>query len=121
MCLGGICSCAYTWHYDSEYRSERVLAVQTCIFVDFVCFQNMNSNKLCVYQAFRHICFGGACMFISRTERYSRTYSLLKGHASNMLWMCVCVFTRHSDLHVLAELKVYSRQLRADIYVAELL
>ena len=91
MCLGGICSCAYTWHYDSEYRSERALAVQTCIFVDFVCFQNMNSNKLCVYQAFGHTCFGGACMFISRTERYSRTYSLLKGHASNMLWMCVCV------------------------------
>ena len=33
----------------------------------------------------------------------------------------VGVFTRHSDLHVLAELKVYSRQLHADIYVAELL
>ena len=49
MCLGSICSCAYTWHYDSAYRSERVLAVQTCIFVDFVCFQNMNSSKLCVY------------------------------------------------------------------------
>ena len=92
MCLGGICSCAYAWHYDSEYRSERVLAVQTCIFVDFVCFQNMNSNKLCVYQAFRHTCFGGACMLISRTERYARTYSLLKGNASNMLWMCVCVY-----------------------------
>ena len=35
--------------------------------------------------------------------------------------VCVCVFTRHSNLHVLAELNVYSRQLRADIYVAELL
>ena len=91
MCLGSICSCVFTWHYDSAYRSECVLAVQTCIFVDFVCFQNMNSNKLCVYQAFRHTCFGGACMFISRTEIYSRAYSLLKGYASNMLWMCVCV------------------------------
>ena len=38
MCLGSICSCAYTWHYDSEYRNERVLAGQTCTTVDFVCF-----------------------------------------------------------------------------------
>ena len=61
-------------------------------------------------------------MFISRTEIYSHAYSLPKGYASNKLWIgCVCVFTRHSDLHVFAELKVYSSQLRADIYVAELL
>ena len=53
MCLGGICSCAFTWHYGSEYRNERVLARQTCIIVDFVCFQNMNTNKLCVYMAIR--------------------------------------------------------------------
>ena len=32
----------------------------------------------------------------------------------------VYVFIRHSDLHVLEELNVYSRQLRADIYVEEL-
>ena len=30
-------------------------------------------------------------MFISRTEIYSRAHSLLKGYASNMLWMCLCV------------------------------
>ena len=29
---------------------------------------------------------------------------------------CVSVFTRHSDVHVLAELKVYSRQLRVDFH-----
>ena len=53
MCLGGIRSCSFTCHYYSEYRNERVLAGQTCILVDFVCFQNMNSNKLCVYLAIR--------------------------------------------------------------------
>ena len=28
MCLGGICSCAFTWQNNSEYRNEGVLAGQ---------------------------------------------------------------------------------------------
>ena len=40
MCQGSYISCALTWHYDREYRNESVLEEQTCIIVNFACFQN---------------------------------------------------------------------------------
>ena len=47
-CQGSYISCAFTWHYDSEYRNESVLKEQTCILVDVSCFQ----NKLPISYAF---------------------------------------------------------------------
>ena len=119
MCLGSVCSCAYTWHYDSAYRSERVLAVQTCIFVDFVCFQNIS----CAFTRHSGIHVLAELVCLLAELRYILVRIVFSKDMPQTCYgcVCVCVFTRHSDLHVLAELKVYYRQLRVDIYVAELL